>query len=226
MADPSKGGLGHPRSDFFHFRVVVGKKSCQIIGFCPKLRGWRPCGKSWIRHCIEFYLTTNNDPKTEIGYKSDISLQNLHNPVQVLDFGRSGSRISRETPTPSGATTYYLLPTAREGNVFKRVCDSVHNWPDGYLVTAHPCWLLGHSSLRRGRYASYWNAFLFNFFSTKLHENEKKLHRGNGARPISALDINQWNIQKIQRCYVFSQGVITYMFAFKFEATLICLIWS
>ena len=30
----------------------------------------------------------------------------------------------------------------------------------GYSVTAHPYRLLGHSLLRRGRYASYWNAFL------------------------------------------------------------------
>ena len=54
-----------------------------------------------------------------------------------------------------------FLPTAREGNVFTRVCDSVHNRSHGYLVIAHPCWLLGHSFLQRGQYASYWNAFLF-----------------------------------------------------------------
>ena len=55
-----------------------------------------------------------------------------------------------------------FLPTAREGNVFTRVCDSVHNQPYGYSVTAHSCWLLGHSLLRRGRYVSYWkDAFLF-----------------------------------------------------------------
>ena len=52
------------------------------------------------------------------------------------------------------------LPTAREGNVFTGVCHSVHNWPHAYLVTAHPCWLLGHL-LQCGRYASYWKAFLF-----------------------------------------------------------------
>ena len=51
-------------------------------------------------------------------------------------------------------------PTAREGNVFIHVCDSVHNQSLGYLVTAHPCWLLGHSLLPHGRYAFYWNAFL------------------------------------------------------------------
>ena len=33
----------------------------------------------------------------------------------------------------------YLLPTAREGNVFTGVCHSVHNRPHGYSVTAHPC---------------------------------------------------------------------------------------
>ena len=38
------------------------------------------------------------------------------------------------------------LPTAREGNVFTRVCHSVHNRPHGYSATAHPCWLLDHCS--------------------------------------------------------------------------------
>ena len=42
-----------------------------------------------------------------------------------------------------------FLPTAREGSVYDGVRHSVHNWRDGYSVTAHPC------------YASYWNAFLF-----------------------------------------------------------------
>ena len=53
-----------------------------------------------------------------------------------------------------------LLSTTREGNVFTRICDSVHNWPHGYSVTANPCWLFGHSLLHRGRYWSYWNAFV------------------------------------------------------------------
>ena len=56
---------------------------------------------------------------------------------------------------------YGFVPTAREGNVYTRVCDSGHNQPHGASVTAHPCWLLGHSLLWRGRYASYWNAFFF-----------------------------------------------------------------
>ena len=51
----------------------------------------------------------------------------------------------------------FSLPTAREGNVFTSVCHSVHNQPHAYLITAHPCGLLGHL-LRCGRYASYWNA--------------------------------------------------------------------
>ena len=33
-----------------------------------------------------------------------------------------------------------LLPTAREGNVFRGVCNSVHNQPHIYSVTAHPCY--------------------------------------------------------------------------------------
>ena len=44
-------------------------------------------------------------------------------------------------------TIFVSLPTARVGNVFTRVCDSVHNGLYGYLVAAHPCWLLGHSLL-------------------------------------------------------------------------------
>ena len=31
-----------------------------------------------------------------------------------------------------------FLPTAREGNVFRGVCHSVHNRPHCYSVTAHP----------------------------------------------------------------------------------------
>ena len=62
-----------------------------------------------------------------------------------------------------GLVTDVFLPTSREGNVFTRVCDSVYNQPHGYSVTVHPCWLLGHSLLLRGRYASYWNAFLSSF---------------------------------------------------------------
>ena len=33
-----------------------------------------------------------------------------------------------------------LLPTAREGNVFRGVCHSVHNLPHDCSVTAHPCY--------------------------------------------------------------------------------------
>ena len=72
------------------------------------------------------------------------------------------------------------LPTAREGNVFTGVCQSV------CLQSAS--WLLGHCSsllagssvlilvgysvtdsslIPRSRYASYWNAFLF--FKTIIH---------------------------------------------------------
>ena len=48
-----------PRSNFFHFHPVLGKNSCQKLGFCPKPRCWRlpripppPSGKSWILHCL------------------------------------------------------------------------------------------------------------------------------------------------------------------------------
>ena len=47
-----------------------------------------------------------------------------------------------------------LLPTAREGNVFLSTCHSVHNRPHAYLVTAHPCWLLGHCYITVGSHAT------------------------------------------------------------------------
>ena len=53
----------------------------------------------------------------------------------------------------------FLLLIAKEVNVFTGVCHSVHNWPHGFSVTAHGCWLLGHL-LQCGRYASYWDVFL------------------------------------------------------------------
>ena len=70
---------------------------------------------------------------------------------------------------------YVLLPTAWEGNVFTCICDSVQNRPHIYSLTAHPCWLLGHSLLRRSRYASYLNAFLFRFIlnMTIIYEYDK-----------------------------------------------------
>ena len=37
-----------------------------------------------------------------------------------------------------------FLPTAREGNVSTGVCDSGHNRPHAYSVTAYPIWQLGH----------------------------------------------------------------------------------
>ena len=46
--------------------------------------------------------------------------------------------------------------------MFSQACHSVHNWSYAYSVTAHPCWLLGHL-LQCGRYASSWNAFLFEY---------------------------------------------------------------
>ena len=55
----------------------------------------------------------------------------------------------------------YLLPIAREGNVFTGVCQS--------FCSQSASWLLGHCSslLRRGRYASYWKAFLCKFLSSE-----------------------------------------------------------
>ena len=33
---------------------------------------------------------------------------------------------------------FEFLPTARQGRVFRGVCHSVHKWPHGYSITAHP----------------------------------------------------------------------------------------
>ena len=63
----SKGlGTSAPpsRSNFFHFHAVFVIKSCQIIGFCPNLRGWRPAGKSWIRYCQKIPTKTTDNITT------------------------------------------------------------------------------------------------------------------------------------------------------------------
>ena len=39
----------------------------------------------------------------------------------------------------SGENPISPVPTAREGNVFTGVCNSVHNRPHSYSVAAHPC---------------------------------------------------------------------------------------
>ena len=61
-----------------------------------------------------------------------------------------------------------LLPTAREGNDFTGVCQSVHNWSLGYSVT-------GHCSTH-SRYTSYKNAFLL--------PSAMKLWKGNVFTPV------------------------------------------
>ena len=50
---------------------------------------------------------------------------------------RADTRTCKQTDS---YTHIFLLPTAREGNVFTRVCHSVHNRSHGYSVTAHPCY--------------------------------------------------------------------------------------
>ena len=87
----------------------------------------------------------------------------VYNPTRQTPQGRHLLPPSADTPqtaTPDDGhcskryTSHWnaiLLPTVREGNVFTCVSDSVHNRPQGYSVT--PCC--------GGRYASYWNVFLF-----------------------------------------------------------------
>ena len=100
--------------------------------------------------------------KTEIGYKSDISLHNPHNSVQVLDVGRSGSRISRETPTPRGATTYYLVSHA-----------SVILFTIGLMDTWSLLILVGYSvTPRYGAVGTHPTGMLF--CSTFLHKTARK----------------------------------------------------
>ena len=61
-----------------------------------------------------------------------------------------------------------LLTTTREGNVFARVCDSVHNRPHGYSVTAHPCYgVVGtHPTRMRSCYTYCYFLQLLFFFHT------------------------------------------------------------
>ena len=47
-------------SNFFHFHAFYGKKLRQIIGFCPKLRGWRPrLGNPGSTTAVLCYFPTN-----------------------------------------------------------------------------------------------------------------------------------------------------------------------
>ena len=79
--------------------------------------------------------------------------------------------VRHHDPVSRSQLLFLFLLTAREGNVFTGVCHSVHNRAHVYSVTAHPCWLLSHL-LRCGRYASYWNAFLY-LHKCTFHEKEK-----------------------------------------------------
>ena len=120
--------------------------------------------------------------------------QNIKTPhtseAQIPLRHSGGSRISQRRATNSrGGCANLLLPTAREGNVFTRICDSVHNQPNGYSVTAYPCWLLGH-------YACYWNAFLFckMFAESCMKMNKFGLRRGACIPSIPSfnLQINRY----------------------------------
>ena len=63
---------------------------------------------------------------------------------------------------------YFYRPQGKAMCSQASVNPSVHNRRHGYSVTAHPCWLLRHL-LRCGRYASYWNAFLFLTLKSSKH---------------------------------------------------------
>ena len=56
-----QGGLGTSPVRFLSFSCSCWKKFLPYNRFLSQTQGLVPCGKSWIRHCIEFYLTTNND---------------------------------------------------------------------------------------------------------------------------------------------------------------------
>ena len=60
-------------------------------------------------------------------------------------------------------TCILIIPTPREGNVFTGICQS--------FCSQSASWLLGNCSslLRRGQYASYWNAFLLHRVKTGSH---------------------------------------------------------
>ena len=83
-------------------------------------------------------------------------------PLQTLSLQTKAIKNASELQLQGNNSTFLLLPTAREGNVYTGICHSVHNWPHAYSATAHPCWLLGHL-LQCGWYAPFLNAFLFDF---------------------------------------------------------------
>ena len=59
-----------------------------------------------------------------------------------------------------------LLPTAREANVFTGISQSFCSESTSWLLS--PC----SSLLQRGRYASYWNAFLFNLLQRDIFDQD------------------------------------------------------
>ena len=147
------GGRGH--AWWWGAYIVVGGMRSRRDGHCS---GWYASYWNAFLFVCKFLLTYH---KTSIMTPTHLFAGIVIPPVRVktlkvqqLDdnFYLSGFKTFEGSP---------LLPTARKGNVFTRICDSVHNQPHGYSVTAHPCWLLGHSLLWRGRYACDWNAFLF-----------------------------------------------------------------
>ena len=82
----------------------------------------------------------------------------------MSDWG--GRRSCHRVPTRPGKSCYYYRSQLGQGNVFTAVCDSVHRWgclPQCMLGSPPPP-PGGDTGIIRstsGRYASYWNAFLF-----------------------------------------------------------------
>ena len=65
--------------------------------------------------------------------------------IWIREGGHTSKILLCSVDLPLGSTkiqpiTITFLPTAREGNVFTGICNSVHNRPYGYSVTAHPCY--------------------------------------------------------------------------------------
>ena len=93
-------------------------------------------------------------------------------------------------PSTVWTVSYFTgsLLTAREGNVFTSICHSVHNWPHGYLVTAHSY----YSTV--GTHLTGVHSVFFSFFTCNKHAID--------SRHVHASEILAENVLHFPSCFI------------------------
>ena len=140
------------------FRHSFSKGCFTLIKWIKRL--WICCFKKIDFMDLSTLFTHNSGRTTDRKYKP-ILYSYLHS-LFLTGWWRSIQIKTFLVDHHEGATrpnqTFWsslILPTTRELNVFRGICQS--------FCSQSASWLLSHCSslLKRGRYASYWNAFLF-----------------------------------------------------------------